>query len=407
MRLLPEGATEGAALLLRTRGARAFVDGAVAVVLPGYLIAIGLSSAEVGAVVTATLLGSAALTLALGFGAHLFTRTRLLRLAAVTMVLTGLGFAFVTTFWALLPIAVIGTLNPSSGDVSIFLPTEQALLPATVPDSQRTALYARYNLVAYVLAAVGSLVAGVPDAVGDRFDLDPRWALGSVFLVYAAIGVVLLLWYHDLPDDLAEGDSGRATRLDESRRIVYRLAATFTLDAFGGGFVVQSMLVLWLHVRFDLSVAVSGAVFFWAGLLAGGSALVAARIAGRIGLIRTMAFTHLPANGLLMATALMPNAPLAVACLLARAALSQMDVPARQSYVMAVVTPGERAAAASVTNVPRSLASALPPLATGWMLEHSTFGWPLLIGGALKAAYDLLLLWQFRDVRPPEELVRP
>jgi predicted MFS family arabinose efflux permease len=185
------------------------------------------------------------------------------------------------------------------------------------------------------------------------------------------------------------------------------LAATFTLDAFGGGFVVQSMLVLWLHVRFDLSVAVSGAIFFWAGLLAGGSALAAARIAQRIGLIRTMAFTHLPANGLLMATALMPNAPLAVACLLARAALSQMDVPARQSYVMAVVTPGERAAAASVTNVPRSLASALPPLAAGWMLEHSTFGWPLLIGGALKAAYDLLLLWQFHDIRPPEELVRP
>jgi MFS family permease len=407
VKLLPDGATEGAALLLRTRGVRAFVDGAVAVVLPGYLIAVGLSSAQVGAVVTATLLGSAALTLAIGFGAHLFTRTRLLRLAAVTMVLTGLGFAFVTTFWALLPIAVIGTLNPSSGDVSIFLPTEQALLPGTVPDAQRTALYARYNLVAYVLAAFGSLVAGVPDAVGERFDLDPRWALGSVFFVYAAVGVLLLVWYRDLPDDLTVGDQSRATRLGESRRIVYKLAATFTLDAFGGGFVVQSMLVLWLHVRFDLSVAVSGAIFFWAGLLAGGSALAAARIARRIGLIRTMAFTHLPANGLLMATALMPNAPLAVACLLARAALSQMAVPARQSYVMAVVTPGERAAAASVTNVPRSLASALPPLAAGWMLEHSTFGWPLLIGGALKAVYDLLLLWQFHDVRPPEELVRP
>ena len=194
--------------------------------------------------------------------------------------------------------------------------------------------------------------------------------------------------------------------LGPSRRVVYRLAAVFSLDSLGGGFVVQSLLVLWLARRHGLSTATTGAVFFWTGLLAGASALVAVRIARRIGLVRTMVFTHLPANVLLVLTALAPTAPLAVAGLLARSALSQMDVPTRTSYVMAVVSPEERPAAASVTGVPRSLAAAATPLAAGWLLEHSTFGWPLVIGGVLKAAYDLLLLAMFHDVRPPEERPR-
>lgn len=181
------------------------------------------------------------------------------------------------------------------------------------------------------------------------------------------------------------------------------LLETRALRALGGGFVITALLVLWLQRRFGLSLAVSGAVFFWAGVLSAFSALVSVRIARRIGLVRTMVFTHLPANGLLILTAFMPNAWLAVACLLGRSALSQMDVPARTSYVMAVVTPDERPAAASVTNVPRSLAAALPPIAAGWMLSRTTFGWPLVIGGSLKVIYDLLLLVQFRDLRPPEE----
>jgi predicted MFS family arabinose efflux permease len=188
---------------------------------------------------------------------------------------------------------------------------------------------------------------------------------------------------------------------------VYRLAATFSLDAFGGGFVVQSILALWLLEQFGLSLAVTGVIFFWTGLLGGLSGLVAVRIARRIGLVRTMVYTHLPANVLLMATPFMPTLGLAVTCLLLRAALSQMDVPARTSYVMAVVTPPERPAAASVTNVPRSLAAAIAPLPAGWMLTQTDFGWPLLIGGAIKATYDLVLLVQFRDVRPPEEQPRP
>jgi MFS family permease len=184
---------------------------------------------------------------------------------------------------------------------------------------------------------------------------------------------------------------------------VFSLAALFSLDSLGGGFTITAILVLWLRARFDLSLATSGAVFFWAGLLAAWSQLLAPRLAARIGLIRTMSFTHLPANGFLVAAAFMPTAPLAIACLLARAALSQMDVPARSSYVMAVVTPEERPAAASVTSVPRSLAAALPPAAAGWMLTQSDFGWPLVLGGSIQAVYDLLLLRRFRHHRPPEE----
>jgi MFS family permease len=401
--LLPLGARRDAALLLETRGIRAFGDGVVSVVLAAYLLAIGLSDLRIGIVVTATLLGSAALTLFVGLRAYHVARRRLLRLVSVLMIATGLGFAAATSFWPLLVVAFLGTLNPSSGDVSVFLPTEQAVLPSTAPDTQRTALFARYSLVGTLLAAVGALCAGVPEWLGERTGATSTTALRWTFVGYAALGAVVLQRYRQLSPAIEPAPETPPTALGPSRPIVYRLAALFSLDAFGGGFVITALLVLWLQRRFDLSIAVSGAVFFWAGVLSAFSALVAVRIAARIGLVRTMVFTHLPANGLLILAALMPTAPLAVGALLARSALSQMDVPARTSYVMAVVSPTERPAAASVTNVPRSLAAALPPVAAGWMLGRSTFGWPLVIGGVLKAIYDLLLLRQFRDLRPPEE----
>jgi predicted MFS family arabinose efflux permease len=244
----------------------------------------------------------------------------------------------------------------------------------------------------------------VPDRIIDGTDLDPTSVLRAVFVAYAALGVVLLARYRRLSPAVDPPRSAERRPLGPSKRIVYRLAALFSLDAFGGGFVITAVLVLWLQRRYDLSLTLTGAIFFWAGLLAAWSRLVAVRIAGRIGLVRTMVFTHLPANALLVATPFMPTAPLAIACLLARAALSQMDVPARTSYVMAVVSSEEHPAAASVTNVPRSLAAALPPLAAGWLLQHTTFGWPLVIGGIIKAVYDVLLLHQFRNVRPPEEV---
>lgn len=403
MRVLPPGAGRDAAVLLETRGIRAFGDGIISVVLAAYLAAVGLSDVRVGIVVTATLLGSAALSLTVGLKGHGVGRRRLLRVVSLLMVATGLGFAGATAFWPLLAVAFLGTMNPSSGDVSVFLPTEQALLPGTAPDSQRTALFARYSLIGALAGAVGALCAGVPEWVGDRAGVAPVTAWRWTFVGYAALGLIVLLRYRHLSPAVEPPSEAPASALGPSRPIVYRLAALFSLDAFGGGFVLTAIVVLWLDRRFNLSTAVSGAVFFWAGVLSAFSALVAVRIAARIGLVRTMVFTHLPANGFLILAAFMPTAPLAIAALLARSALSQMDVPARTSYVMAVVSPPERPAAASVTNVPRSLAGALPPIAAGWMLGHSTFGWPLVLGGVIKAIYDLLLLRQFRDVRPPEE----
>ena len=404
MRLLPPGATGDAALLCGTRGVRALADGLVSVVLATFLTKAGLGEVQAGIVMGGTLLGSAALTLGVGLRAHTVARRRQLRLVSLLMIATGVGFAVGSGFWVLLAIGVIGTMNPSGGDVSVFLPTEQALLPSTAPDSQRTALFARYSLIGFLGAAIGSLAAGVPGWLGRRLGLAEVDGLRLSFVAYALAGVVVLTRYRRLSPDLDPPTSGRRAALDQSRAIVYRLAALFSLDSLGGGFVITAIVSLWLQRRFGLSLAVSGAVFFWSGVLSAFSALAAVRIARRIGLVRTMVFTHLPANALLILAALMPNAPLAVACLLARSALSQMDVPARTSYVMAVVTPAERPAAASVTNVPRSLASALPPVLAGWLVSRSTIGWPLVIGGSLKAIYDVLLLVSFRHIRPPEEV---
>ncbi|MET0903960.1 MAG: MFS transporter [Acidimicrobiales bacterium] len=400
-------ATGDSRRLLATRGVRALVDGTVATVLPAYLIARGLGPTEVGAVVTATLLGSAVVTLLLGLrGGHL-DRVRLLRVVALVMVATGLAFGLATSFAVLIVIAALGTINPSGGDVSPFLPIEQSLLPDTVPADRRTHVFARYTVVASLAGSFGALAAGVPEWLTERTEVSELQSLQAVFLTYAAAGVVIFFLYRRLrprpPVDLAEG---ARHGLHKSRAIVLRLAGLFSVDSFGGGFTGQAIIVLWLSLRYDMSTATAGAVFFWSGLLTASSALLAPRIADRIGLIRTMVYTHLPANGLVIAAALMPTVELAVACLLARALLSQMDVPTRTSYVMAVVEPEERAAAASVTNVPRSLASAVPPLLAGWMLAQTSFGWPLIIGGALKAAYDLALLRLFRDVRPPEEIAK-
>lgn len=403
MRLLPPGATADAAVLLETRAIRALGDGTVSVVLAAYLTAVGLSEVRIGVVVTMTLLGSAALTLTVGLRAHAYPRRRLLRLVSLLMIATGVGFAVFTDFWPIALVGLIGTLNPSGGDVSVFLPTEQALLPSTVPDAQRTALFARYSLIGTLIAAVGAALAGVPEWMARRLHVADTTTLRYTFLAYALLGVIVLTRYRHLSPAIERAGPAPSRALGESKRTVYKLAALFSLDAFGGGFVITALVVLWLQRRFGLSLTVSGAVFFWAGVLSAFSALVAVRIADRIGLVRTMVYTHLPANFFLVLTAFMPNAWLAVTTLLCRSALSQMDVPARTSYVMAVVTPEERPAAASVTNVPRSLASALPPIAAGWMLGHSTFGWPLVIGGSLKALYDVLLLFQFRELRPPEE----
>lgn len=392
-----------AGVLLRARAVRAFGDGFVSVLLPLHLTTLGFGGIQIGAIATATLIGSAALTLLVGFVAYRTRRRVLLLRASVLMVATGLGFAFVHDFWPLLLVAFVGTLSPSSGDVSVFLPTEQTLLPQTVSARERTALFARYSLIGSLVAAVGALCAGLPELAAQRTGLSLNQALDGMFLLYAVLGVGALWLYRDLSPQVEPDEEAAATPLGPSKPMVYRLAALFSLDSFGGGFVVQSLLTLWLFQRFELSVATAGTIFFWTGVLSAFSALVAVPIARRIGLLNTAVFTHLPANLFLVLTPFMPNLELAITFLLLRSALSQMDVPVRNSYVMAVVSPAERPAAASVTAVPRSLAAALSPLLSGYLLGLSPFGWPLVIGGAIKGLYDLGLLVMFRAVRPPEE----
>jgi len=389
--------------ILLAKGLRAFGDGFVSVLLPLYLLELGLGPLEVGIIATATLLGSGILTLAVGLRAHRFPYRTLLLAATALMAATGLGFAFVGAFWPLLVIAIIGTLNPSSGDVSVFLPLEHAVLSHLVGDRQRTAVFARYSLVGSLAAAVGSLAAAAPTMIGELTGISPLASIQAMFVVYALLGVFAAIAYRGLPKTAEAGGPRPNVALRESKKRVWTLAALFSLDAFGGGFVVQSMIALWLYQRFDLSFAAAGAIFFWTGLLTAASYLVAVRIAGRFGLVNTMVFTHLPANVCLALVPFMPDLGWAIALLFVRAALSQMDVPTRSSYVMAIVPVAERPAAASITSVPRSLASAASPFIAGWLLTLSSFGWPLLAAGGLKIVYDLLLLVYFGKVKPPEE----
>ncbi|MGH8977014.1 MAG: MFS transporter [Acidimicrobiia bacterium] len=383
---------------------RGFADGFVSVLLAQYLSALGFSPVQIGAIVTATLLGSAVVTLAVGMTAHRYRLRSLLLVSSALMVATGLGFMSLTWFWPLLIVAAVGTLNPSAGDVSVFLPVEQAFVATEVDAPRRPYLYAFYNLAGIWAGAIGALLSGLPEWFATRTDRDVATVQRASFVVYVVAGVVIFALYRRLRRDgeVLEPQLARARGvLRTSRRTVGELAALFSLDSAGGGFVITSLLVLWLNLRFDLAAGVTGAVFFAAGALGGLSQLLAPRLARRFGLVRTMSFTHIPANVLLILTAFAPTAAVAIALLLARSLLSQLDVPARQSFVMAIVPPEERAAAASVTNVPRSLAAATTPLLGGMMLDRSTFGWPPLIAGVVKLAYDLLLLGLYRNV--PEE----
>lgn len=401
-RLLPSTATADARLILLAKGLRALADGSVSVLLPAYLLRLGFDAIQVGFLTTATLLGSAALTLGVGWWARRFGHRALLLAACALMAATGLGFSAIDAFWPLVLVAFVGTLNPSGGDVSVFLPLEHALLTRSVADHQRTDLFARYSLVGSLLGAFGTLLAIGPEWLTAATGLDSLTAFRAMFVLYAAIGLVSALVYRRLAVDTA-AETAPVAALGPSRGIVWRLAALFSVDSFAGGLTVQSLLALWLFDRFDLSVAATAQIFFWSSLLSAISYLVAVRLAARIGLVNTMVFTHLPANLCLMAVPFAPDLTIAIALLLVRALLSQMDVPTRTSYVMAVVTPAERPAAASVTTVPRSLASALGPSLGGWLLSLTGFGWPFFLAGLLKASYDLTLLAMFRKVKPPEE----
>ncbi|MBM3648270.1 MAG: MFS transporter [Alphaproteobacteria bacterium] len=403
MRLFPASADANAKRLICARGLRALADGYVSVLLPAYLLVLGLDAFEVGVLATATLLGSATLTLASGLITARFGHRRPLLAAAVLMAITGLGFAGLQAFWPLLVVAFVGTLNPSSGDVSVFLPLEQSLLAQSVADRDRTALFVRYSLAGSLMGAGGTLLAALPALAEESWGVSPLQAMQGMFALYALIGLASGLIYRGVVEPPAAHHADRSAPLGPSRTIVYRLAALFSIDAFAGGLIAQSMLALWLFQSFGLSLSAAASLFFWTNLLSAASFFAAVPLANRIGLVRTMVFTHLPSSLCLVAIPFVSSLPVVIGLLLLRSLLSQMDVPTRNSYVMAVVTPAERAAAASLTAVPRSLASGLGPVISGSLLMLSGFAWPLLAGGLLKAGYDLALLALFRNVRPPEE----
>lgn len=394
--LLPTGVDRRVLPILAGRALRAFADGYIAVLLPAYLLALGFGSLEVGFISTATLIGSALATIAVGAIGHRYSQHRLLLLAALLMAATGLGFAGLSSFWPLLVVAFVGTLNPSSGDVSVFLPLEHARLAGAATSDARTALFARYSLAGYLFGAIGALAAAVPEWLSAQGGIGHVASLRVMFVAYGVIGLVVWLLYRHIPEPPAETTRPPAP-LGPSRRIVLKLAALFSVDAFAGGLVINSLLALWLFERFGMSLASAGMFFFVAGLLTAASQLAAPVVARRIGLINTMVFTHIPSNVCLIFAALAPNVEIALGLLFVRSALSQMDVPTRSSFVMTVVTPNERAAAASFTAVPRSLAASLSPSLGGALLAAGFFATPLIACGIIKIAYDLALLFSFRN----------
>ena len=380
-----------------TRFTRLFAYGALSVVLVFYLTDLGFNTSQVGLLLTLTLVGDTIVSLFLTTRADRIGRRRMLLLGAVLMIAAGVLFAFTRNFPLLVVVATIGVISPSGNEVGPFLPIEQAALAHVVPARLRTAVFAWYTLVGALATAAGSLAGGV---ISHGFDYR------AVVLLYAALGAVLFFFFTQL-SPAAEVTAVSETSLlgiGKSRSTVVKLSALFALDSFGGGFVVQSFAAYWFFLRFGVTPETLGAIFFGANILAGISALLATRLAARFGLVNTMVFTHLPSNLLLILVPLMPTLPLAVLVLFARFSISQMDVPTRQSYVMAVVRPEERSAAAGVTGVARTTGAALAPMFAGVLFSRpALINTPFFIAGLLKIIYDLWLYRSFSSVQVRDE----
>lgn len=410
------GLDHDARLLFVLRTLRLFGYGFLAVILVLYLAAAGLDPIGIGLVLTLTLVGDTVVSLWLTTHADRVGRRRVLVLGSALMVVAGAVFAATDLLPILIVAGVVGVISPTGNEVGPFLAVEQAALTQIVPDRRRTATFAWYNLVGYVATATGALIAGLLSQVLIDGGAAPLDAYRAVVVGYALVGIVMAVVAWQLrpaievpatalaASTVADEGVRRRLGLGRSRGVVLRLSALFSIDAFAGGFIPQSLMAFWFHERFGVEPAVLGAIFFGANLLAAVSALSAARIAARIGLIETMVFTHLPSNVLLLLVPLMPTLPLAVAVLLLRFTLSQMDVPTRQSYVMAVVDPDERSAAAGVTGIARTVgASVSPSISSVLVADASLAAIPFFLAGGLKIVYDLLLYRDFRSHRPPEE----
>ncbi len=395
-------------LLFATRIVRLFAYGFLSVILALYLAQAGLSETTIGAIFSLTLIGDAVISLWITTTADRIGRRRMLILGAILMLGAGIVFAFTNNIFLLALAGIIGVLSPSGNEIGPFLSIEQAALAQTVPNQQRTGVFAWYALVGSFATALGALMGGTLAQSLQGMGASPLDSYRVVVIIYAALGSGLVVLFARLSPAVetlpaTSLPSPALLGLHRSRGVVLRLASLFALDAFAGGLIVQSLIAYWFYLKFGVEPAVLGSIFFGANLLAGISALLAARVAARIGLVNTMVVTHIPSNVLLILVPLMPNLPLAILVLLARFSISQMDVPTRQSYTMAVVTPDERSAASGVTTIARSIGASISPSLTGAMLSASLLSLPFFLSGGLKIVYDLILWLNFRMLKPPEE----
>jgi len=401
--------TRDGALLFVTRFVRLFSYGALSVVLVFYLTGLGLRESQVGLLLTLTLLGDTVVSLGLTTQADRIGRRRMLIAGAVLMAGAGLAFASTSNFLFLVVAGTVGVVSPSGNEVGPFLPIEQAALSEVIPVADRTQAFAWYTLAGAFATAAGALFAGLLTGALQKAAVTPVASDRAIILSYAALGLLLTVLFLRLSAGVevqrGTGAGSTKTRLGihASRGVVLRLSGLFALDAFGGGFVVQSFAAYWFYLRFGVAPATLGGIFFGANVFAGISGLAAARIAARFGLVRTMVFTHLPSNILLILVPLMPNLPLAILVLLLRFSISQMDVPTRQAYTMAIVQPDERSAAAGVTGVARTTGAAIAPVLAGLLFaQPSLISLPFFIAGTLKIVYDVLLYRAFAHVHPPD-----
>lgn len=397
-------------LLFGSRTVRLFAYGFLSVIFALYLAEIGLNEIQIGTLLTLTLLGDAAISFWITTSADRLGRRRMLLVGAGLMLFAGLIFGITDLFWVLIIAAIIGVISPSGNEIGPFLAIEQAALTHIVKDDHRTAIFAWYNLAGSVATALGALSGGLLSQAIHSAGASQLVSYKIILFIYASFGVALAFIFTKLSSaiEVKNAKSSRTTvktrlGLHRSLPIVMKLSGLFALDAFAGGLVIQSLLAYWFYLKFGVEPAVLGGIFFGANILSGLSALAAARMAERFGLINTMVWTHIPSNILLILIPFMPTLGWAIAILFLRFSISQMDVPTRQSYTMAVVDPDERSAAAGVTNIARSLGSSFAPLLTGAMLGASWLSLPFVLSGGLKIIYDLALFFSFRRLKPPEE----
>lgn len=402
--------TSNIRILFSTRIIRLFCYGFLSVILALYLAELGMPETQIGLLFTLTLAGDALITLWLTISADRFGRKKTLIVGALLMAGAGLGFILTRNVYLLMLAAIVGVISPSGNEIGPFLSIEQASLTQIVANEKRTHYFAWYNLAGSFSTATGALVGGWLAQAFQNNGLSPLEAYRMILIGYAAGGFILAILFLTLSPDIEVGPASQTSSaprlfgLHKSRGVVLKLSALFSLDAFAGGLVVQSMIAYWFHVKFGIDAGIIGSIFFGANVLAGISALLAVSIAKKIGLINTMVFTHIPSNILLILVPLMPTLPLAILVFLLRFSISQMDVPTRQSYTMAVVDPDERSAASGVTSIARSVGAAISPSLTGIFLASAgLLSVPFILSGGLKIVYDLLLYREFRAHKPPEE----